>query len=95
MLIINQKLLVLKILNDQNLKQDLISKLKIILKILFFLSKIMRVFLNYERKSIKNIFSISAFNIDVEWFFNTARNVCHYYWNCLNADTIKIIILLK
>ena len=54
-LIINQKLLVLKILNSQNLKQNLISKLKIILKILFFLLKMMRILLNCERKSTKNI----------------------------------------
>ena len=43
----------------------------------------------------KNILSISASDIDIEWFFNTARDVCHYYWNHLNADTIKIIMLLK
>ena len=43
----------------------------------------------------KNILSISAFDIDVEWLFNTARDVCHYCWNCLNADTIEIIMLLK
>ena len=55
MLIINQRLSVLKILNDQNLKQDLILKLRIILKILFFLLKMMRVFLNCERRSTKNI----------------------------------------
>ena len=55
MLIINQKLLILKILSNQNLKQDFILKLKIILRILFFLLKMMRVFLNYERKSTKNI----------------------------------------
>ena len=55
MLIINQKLSVLKILSNQNLKQDFILKLRIILRILFFLSKIMRVFLNCEKKSTKNI----------------------------------------
>ena len=43
----------------------------------------------------KNILLISASDIDVEWFFNIAKNVCHYYWNYLNADTIEIIILLK
>ena len=95
MLIINQKLLILKILNDQNLKQNLILKLKIILKILFFLLKIIKVFLNYERKLTKNIFLISAFDIDIEQFFNTARNVCHYYQNYLNTDIIEIIMLLK
>ena len=58
MLIINQKLLILKILNNQNLKQDFISKLKIILKILFFLSKTMKVFLNCEKKSTKNILQL-------------------------------------
>ena len=58
MLIINQRLLVLKILNSQSLKQDLILKLKIILKILFFLSKTMRVLLNCERKSTKNILQL-------------------------------------
>ena len=44
---------------------------------------------------IKNIFSISASNIDVEQFFNTARNICHYHQNHLNANTIEIIMLLK
>ena len=44
---------------------------------------------------IKNIFSISAFNIDIKWLFNTTRDVCYYYWNHLNADTIEIIMLLK
>ena len=43
----------------------------------------------------KNILSISASDVDVEWLFNTARDVCHYHWNCLNADIIKIIMLLK
>ena len=52
-----------------------------------------KIFYNYSNN--KNIFSISAFNIDVEQFFNTARNVCHYHQNCLNADTIEIIMLLK
>ena len=44
---------------------------------------------------IKNILSISAFNIDIKQLFNTARDVCHYHQNHLNADTIKIIMLLK
>ena len=44
---------------------------------------------------MKNILSISAFNVDVEWLFNTAKDVCYYYWNYLNVDTIKIIMLLK
>ena len=43
----------------------------------------------------KNILSISASDVDVEWLFNTARDVCYYYWNYLNADTIEIIMLLK
>ena len=43
----------------------------------------------------KNILSISASDVDVEQLFNTAKNVCHYHQNCLNADTIEIIILLK
>ena len=43
----------------------------------------------------KNIFSIFTSDIDVEWFFNTARDVCHYCQNCLNADIIEIIMLLK
>ena len=43
----------------------------------------------------KNILSISAFDIDIEWLFNTARDVCHYHQNHLNADTIEIIMLLK
>ena len=55
MLIINQKLSILKILSSQNLKQDLILKLRIILRILFFLLKMIRVLLNCEKKSTKNI----------------------------------------
>ena len=43
----------------------------------------------------KNILSISASDVDVEQLFNTARDVCHYCWNCLNADIIEIIMLLK
>ena len=43
----------------------------------------------------KNILSISVSNVNIEWFFNTARDICHYHWNCLNADTIEIIMLLK
>ena len=43
----------------------------------------------------KNILSISASDVDVEQLFNTARDVCHYHQNCLNTDTIKIIMLLK
>ena len=58
MLIINQRFSVLKILSNQNLKQDFILKLKIILRILLFLSKIMKVFLNYEKKSTKNILQL-------------------------------------
>ena len=34
-------------------------------------------------------------DVDIEQFFNIARNVCHYHQNHLNADTIEIIILLK
>ena len=44
---------------------------------------------------IKNILSISASDVDVEQLFNTARDIYHYHQNHLNADTIKIIILLK
>ena len=44
---------------------------------------------------IKNIFSIFTFDVDIKQLFNTARNVCHYHQNCLNANTIEIIILLK
>ena len=43
----------------------------------------------------KNIFSISASDINVEQLFNTVWDTCHYHWNHLNADTIKIIILIK
>ena len=43
----------------------------------------------------KNILSISAFDVNVEQFFNTVKNICYYCQNYLNADTIKIIILLK
>ena len=43
----------------------------------------------------KNILSISASDVDVKWIFNTAHDVCHYYWNCLNSDTIKMIMLMK
>ena len=43
----------------------------------------------------KDILSISASDVDVEQLFNTARDVCHYCQNHLNADTIEIIMLLK
>ena len=43
----------------------------------------------------KNILSISASDIDVEWIFNTAHDVCHYCWNHLNSDTIEMIMLMK
>jgi len=43
----------------------------------------------------KNILSISASDVDVEWIFNTAHDVCHYHWNYLNSDIIKMIILIK
>ena len=43
----------------------------------------------------KNILSISTFDIDIEQFFNTARDVCHYCHNHLNTDIIEIIMLLK
>ena len=43
----------------------------------------------------KNILSISASDIDVEQIFNTAHDVCHYYQNYLNSDTIKMIMLMK
>ena len=43
----------------------------------------------------KNIFSISASDVNVEQIFNTACDVCHYYQNCLNSDTIEMIILMK
>ena len=43
----------------------------------------------------KNIFSISVFDVDVKWLFDTARDVCHYHQNHLNADIIEIIMLLK
>ena len=44
---------------------------------------------------IKNILSISASDIDVEQIFNTTCDVCHYHQNCLNSDTIKMIMLMK
>ena len=43
----------------------------------------------------KNILSISASDVDVEQIFNTACDICHYYWNCLNSDTIEMIMLMK
>ena len=43
----------------------------------------------------KNILSISAFDIDVEWIFNTVCDVCHYHQNCFNSDTIEMIMLMK
>jgi len=43
----------------------------------------------------KNILSISASDVDIEQLFNTVWNTCHYHWNCLNANTIKIIMLIK
>ena len=43
----------------------------------------------------KNILSISASDVDVEWVFNTAHDACHYHWNCLNSETIEMIMLVK
>ena len=43
----------------------------------------------------KNILSISASDVDVEQIFNIAHDVCHYCWNCLNSDTIEMIMLIK
>ena len=43
----------------------------------------------------KNILLISASDVDVEWIFNTAHDVCHYCWNYLNSDTIEMIMLMK
>ena len=43
----------------------------------------------------KNILSISTFDVNVEWIFNTAYDICHYCWNCLNSDTIEMIMLMK
>ncbi len=58
MLVINQRLSVLEILGGQSLKQDLIPKLRIILRILFSLSKTMRVLLNCGRRSTKDILQL-------------------------------------
>ena len=44
---------------------------------------------------IKNILSISAANVDVEWVFNTDWDTYHYCWNHLDANIIEIIILIK
>ena len=43
----------------------------------------------------KNILSISTFDIDVEWIFNTAHDIYYYCWNYFNSDTIEIIMLMK
>ena len=43
----------------------------------------------------KNILLISAFDVDIEWIFNTAHDICHYHQNHLNSDTIKMIMLMK
>ena len=43
----------------------------------------------------KNILSISASDVNVEWIFNTVYDVCHYHWNYFNSDTIEIIMLMK
>jgi len=43
----------------------------------------------------KNILSILASKINVEHFFNTAWDTCHYHQNHLNTNIIKIIMLIK
>jgi hAT family C-terminal dimerisation region len=43
----------------------------------------------------KDILSIPASGVGVERLFNTARDVCHYRRNHLNANTIEIIMLVK
>ena len=44
---------------------------------------------------IKDIFLISASDVNVEQLFNTAWDVCHYHQNHLNVNTIEIIMLVK
>ncbi len=44
---------------------------------------------------IKDIFTISAADIEVECLFNIAQDVIIYCWNWLNSDTIENIMLIK
>ena len=52
---------------------------------------------NYPTIAImaKDILSIPASGVGVERLFNTARDICHYRRNRLNADTIEMIMLTK
>ena len=42
-----------------------------------------------------NFLTILTNNIDVEYLFNSSWDVCHYCWNCLNSNTIEMIMLIK
>ncbi len=44
---------------------------------------------------IKNIFAISAADIEVKHLFNMTQDVITYCWNQLNSDTIENIMLIK
>jgi hypothetical protein len=43
----------------------------------------------------KNILSIPASDVGVKQLFNTACDICYYCQNCLNSDTIEMIMLVK
>jgi hypothetical protein len=42
---------------------------------------------------MRDIFTISAFNIDVERLFNFSRNIYHYRRERLNSDIIRLLIM--
>ncbi len=44
---------------------------------------------------IKDIFAISAADIEVECLFNITQDVITYCWNWLNSDIIENIMLIK
>ena len=43
----------------------------------------------------KNILAISVAKVSVKWLFNMVCDVCHYWWNQLNAEIIQHTMLIK
>ena len=42
-----------------------------------------------------NVLAMPILDVGVKRQFNTARNICCYYWNSSNALTIKLLIIVK
>jgi len=57
--------------------------------------KLMKNLKSAMTQFIKDIFAISAADIEVKHLFNMTQDIITYYWNWLNSDTIKNIMLIK